>query len=96
MWLSAGERASAVTRSGAIHPSNAVMWHTVWSRMSSSGLSRMGGQMKLKAIKDFLWGARKIKAGDVFEADEKTASNFIALGWTAAEEDKPKAAKKKK
>lgn len=52
--------------------------------------------MKIIANDTILWGAMKINAGEVFEADEKTAGNFLALKWVKkAEEEAPKKAKKK-
>lgn len=52
--------------------------------------------MKIIANGPILWGAKKINAGEVFEADEETAGKFIALKWVKkAEEVAPKKAKKK-
>lgn len=56
--------------------------------------------MKLTAQANILWGAKKIAAGETFEADEATFKQFQALGWVAAPEDPkeetPKKATKKK
>ena len=53
--------------------------------------------MKLIAKNDFIYGAMKVRSGDVFEVDEEKAGFLLAQGW--AEEvkaEKPKAPAKKK
>ena len=54
--------------------------------------------MKLTANHDFIFGALKVRSGDVFEVDEEAAGFLLAQGWATeveAEKPKPKAKKKK-
>ncbi len=52
--------------------------------------------MKLIAKDDIIFGAKKFKAGEVFEVDENTAGFLLAQKWVKkVEEEAPKKAKKK-
>ena len=46
--------------------------------------------MKLRAINDIILGAKKYKAGEVFEADKNTASFLLAQKWVTKEPTKKK------
>lgn len=54
--------------------------------------------MKLTANHDFIYGALKVRSGDVFEVDKEAAGFLLAQGWAEevkAEKPKPAAKKKK-
>lgn len=44
--------------------------------------------MKLKAKADIIFGGRKIKEGETFEADKQTAQIFLKLKWVEKAEAK--------
>jgi len=46
--------------------------------------------MKLKAKAEILFGGKKIKEGEIFETDKKTASIFLKLKWVEKAEAKKK------
>lgn len=52
--------------------------------------------MKLTAKDDIIFGAKRFRAGEVFEADKDTASFLLAQKWVKkVVEEAPKKAKKK-
>lgn len=54
--------------------------------------------MKLIAKDSIIYGAKKFKAGEIIEIDDKTAKKFLSLKWCekVEEAEKPKTTKKKK